>query len=203
MIESLTLFFNTFKHHSEDQDEPLIGRFELLGISWALHLLYAFYSVFAIYLGVKSYEYFSQSTDFSHLIFDSFHFEFQKIGLVSTLFSAAFYPLVFQFSYKFWKGCFRFYANIFDYDCDDESLFNEKGDEVLSSAYTANFLLILPVVGSVLSQIAFAYFLFRGLKRKYDFSLLQASLVLITPLFILFLFAVLTASYFVFLLSLL
>ncbi len=199
MMESLTLYFNAFKHFADVKDERKLSYLELMGISWALHMLYAFYSVFALFLGVKSYEYLSSSKDFSHLMLESFTFKFQKLSLLTTLFAVIVYPFIFQFAYKFWKGSFKFYANIFDYE--DEQ-FDEKAGDILTTAFSSNLFLVLPIVGNILSNIALAYFLFSGLKKKYEFTSLQASLVLITPLFILFLFAMFSASYFVFLLTL-
>lgn len=199
MIESLTLYFNAFKNFADVKDERKISYMELLGISWGLHMLYAFYSLFAIFLGVKSYTYLSTSKDFTHMVLESFSFKYQKLSLLSTLFAVIIYPFIFQFAYKFWKGCFKFYANVFDYE--DEN-FDDKADDILSTAFASNLFLVLPIVGNILSNIALAYFLFQGLKKKYEFSSLQASLVLITPLFILFLFAMFSASYFIFLLTL-
>jgi hypothetical protein len=202
MIESLHLYFNVFRNYSDvnDQSERKLSYLELMGISWSLHLLYAFYSVFALYLGVKSYTYFSGSKDFAHLALESFSFKFQKITLLTTLFGVIFYPFLFQFAYKFWKGAFKFYANIFDYE---DQLLEEKADEILNTAFSANLFLILPIIGNILSNIALAFFLFQGMKRKYEFTSLQASLVIITPLFLLFLFSIFSASYFLFLFTLL
>ncbi len=200
MIESFQQYFNAFKHSSDEFSERKISYPELLGISWALHIVYAFYSVFALYLGVKSYAYFSDSEDFSHLILDSFSFQFQKLNVISVLFGVVFYPFLFQLGFKFWSGTFKFYAQIFDYE---DAQLSEKSDEILTSAFSANLFLIMPIVGNVLSNIAFIYFIFKGLRHKFDFSSLQASLILITPLFLLFLFAIFSASYFVFLFTLL
>lgn len=203
MVETFTLYFNAFRHFPQEDGERKISFLELLGISWALHIVYAFYSVFALYLGVKSYDFLSNSKDFSHMVLTSFNFTFQKWSLLTTLFSVVFYPFIFQFAYRFWKGSFKFYANIFDYseDVDSES-FGEKCDDILSTAFSSNLFLLLPIAGNVLSNIAITYFLFTGLKRKLEFTSLQASLIVITPLFILFLLAIFSASYFVFLLTL-
>ncbi|MDO9183415.1 MAG: hypothetical protein Q7U04_13455 [Bacteriovorax sp.] len=200
MIESLQLYLNAFKGESPERGERKLSYLELMGISWSLHMLYSFYSIFALYLGVKSYSYFSNSKNFAHFALESFSFKLQKITLLSTLFGVIFYPFIFQFAYKFWKGCFKFYANIFDYQ---DELLEEKADEILKSSFTSNLFLILPIIGNTLSNLALAFFLFKGLKKKFDFTSLQAVLVLITPLFMLFLFTVFSASYFLFLFTLL
>jgi hypothetical protein len=202
MIESLQLYFEAFRHPYREHEgsERKISYFELMGISWGLHMLYAFYSIFSLFLGVKSYEYFSSSKDFTHLALETFNFTMQKISLFSILFGVVFYPFIFQFAYRFWKIIFKFYVNLFD--CDDDFT-DEKSDEILSSAFSSNLFLILPILGNILSNIALAFFVFQGLKRKYEFTSLQATLVLTTPLFLVFLFTIFSASYFLFLFSLL
>lgn len=200
MIESMQLYFEAFKHFSHDRSERKISYFELLGLSWSMHMLYTFYSIFALYLGVKSYDYFSTSQNFTHLVLESFSFKMQKFSLFSSLFGVILYPLIFQFAYKFWKGLFKFYARLFDNKTENGE---EISDEILSSAFSSNLFLLLPVIGNLLSNIAWTFFLFQGLKRKYEFTSLQATLVLITPLFLIFLAAIFSASYFIFLFTLL
>jgi hypothetical protein len=201
MIDLFILFFKTFKNGPQNQSHSTekIGYMQLMGISWSLHLIYAFYSVFALFLGVKTYNYFSGTPDFTHFLLDSFNFKFQKVTLLTTLFSVILYPFIFRFSYQFWKKSFKFYAIIFN--CSDDQL-EINSDLILTSAYTSNIFLIFPLFGNFLSNISMAFFIFMGLKSKLKFSSLQAFLVLITPLFILFLISVFTASYFIFLFTL-
>jgi hypothetical protein len=200
MTESLILYFNAFRSSTHEQDDRKLSYLELMGISWSLHLIQAFYSVFALFLGAKSYSYFSESKDFTHFALEAFNFKFQKISLISTLFAVIFYPFIFQFAYKFWKSLFAFYNNIFDSQIEQ---IDELGDEILTSAFSANLFLIIPIIGNVLSNVAMAFFLFQGFKRKYEFTSLQSFLILMTPLFLIFLISVFSASYFVFLFSLL
>jgi hypothetical protein len=200
MFETLQLYFEAFKHPAQLTGERKIGYLELMGISWGLHLIYAFYSIFALYLGGESYYYFSSSKDFTHLVLESFSFKMQKITLLTTLFSVILYPFLFQFGYKFWKAIFKFYGNLFD--VNDENL-DEKSDDILTSAFSSNLFLIFPIIGNFLSNVALAFFIFKGLKQKYEFTSLQASLVLLSPIFLMFLFTIFTASYLVFLFTLL
>lgn len=199
MIESMQLYFDAFKHYASGNSERKISYFELMGISWSLHMVYAFYTVFSLYLGVESYNYINSSKDLSHMVLESFSFKLQKMSLYSTLFGVIFYPFIFQFAHRFWKALFRFYSHLFESKIGHRE---ELGEEILSSAFSSNLFLIFPIIGRFLSNIAFCFFIFQGLKRKYEFTSLQASLVLITPLFLLFLFAVFSASYFVFLFTL-
>jgi hypothetical protein len=199
MQESLLLYFDVFKNFSSPKGERKITVFEIMGISWSLHLIQAFYSVFALFLGVKSYEYFSGSEDFTHLVFSSINIHFQKVTLLSTLFGVIFYPLLFQFGYRFWRALFKFYAQLFDRE-DPE--FEAKADAILASAFSCNIFLIFPIIGNFLSHLAHGFFLYKGMMSKYNFSSLQAILVLLTPIFLVFLSLVFAASYFMLLLTL-
>ena len=199
MQEALLLYFDAFKNLSSPRMGRKITQFEVMGISWGLHLIYAFYSVFALFLGVKSYEYISGSEDFTHLVFSTFNIQLQKISLLSTLFSVILYPFLFYFGYRFWRSLFKFYTQLFD---RQDSEFEDKTDDILASAFSCNLFLVLPIIGNILSHLAHGFFLYRGMVAKYNFSSLQAILVLLTPVFFVFLAAVFAASYFLFLLTL-
>lgn len=202
MIQSLSLFFQTFLAPTKRSVEgERISYFEVMGISWALHIVYAFYSIFALYLGIVSYEYLSNSQSYTHLLFESFSLTTQKISLMMTLVQVIFYPFIFQFAFKFWAYLLRFFAQIFDYDGDRE--LDVEIEELLNSIFTTNIFLIIPIFGSVLSTMAQAYYLFIGLRAKLGFTRVQAILVLMTPLFLMFLITILIASYFALLISLL
>jgi hypothetical protein len=203
MLSSLNLYFFSFLNPSstyKNEDDEKIGYFEVLGISWSLHFIYAFYSVFALYLGVASYEYLSQSKDFSHMLFESFNVSLQKFSLLFTLGEVILYPLLFQFAYKFWVYVLKFYAEIFDYE--DKDQLETVVEDLLHTLFTANLFLMIPIFGNVLSFLTQGYYLFLGLRKKLNFTRLQAFLVLLTPLFLLFLTAILIASYMTLLVSL-
>jgi hypothetical protein len=201
MMNALSLYFSTFLRPTSRTtlDGEKLGYFEVMGISWSLHLIYAFYSVFALYLGVVSYEYLSSSEEFTHLLFQSMTVSYQKFNLMSTLFSVIFYPFIFQFAFKFWSYLLRFYAEIFHYEGERD--LDVEIEELLNTVFTANLFLVIPIFGGILSTLTQGYYLFIGLRKKLQFTTTQAFLVLITPLFILFLLTILIASYFMFLFS--
>jgi hypothetical protein len=201
MIETFSLYFQTFLNPTQkSEDSERIGYLEMMGISWSLHIIYAFYSVFALYLGLKSYEYISNSQSFTHLLSGSVSVTFQKVSLLMTLFEVIFYPFIFQLGFKFWDFILRFYAQIFDYQ--GERSLDVEIEELLNSIFTANLFLIIPIFGNVLSLITMAAYLFIGLRSKLSFTGTQAFLVLITPIFLMFIFTILVASYFTLLISL-
>lgn len=202
MIETLSLYFQTFmKPTQKFEDRERIGYIEVLGITWSLHIIYAFYSVFALYLGIITYESATSSQSFTHLISESVSVTFQKFTLMMTLFEVIFYPFIFQFGFKFWAYILRFYAQIFEYK--GERSLDTEIEELLNSIYTANLFLIIPIFGNFLSLITQTYYLFLGLRAKLSFTRAQALLVLMTPLFLMFLLTILVASYFTLLISLL
>lgn len=200
-MHSLNLYFQTFLKPTERSIEgEKISYFEVMGISWSLHMLYAFYSVFALYMGVMSYEYLSKSESFTHLMFQSLTVTTQKISLMITLAQVIFYPFVFQFGFKFWSYIVKFYAEVFDYEGERE--LDVEVEELLNTILTANIFLIIPIFGNVLSNMAQAYYLFLGLRVKMGFTRAQAFLVLLTPLFLMFFLTILVVSYVTFLISL-
>lgn len=202
MMHSLNLYFQTFlKPTQRSVDGERISYFEVMGITWSLHILYAFYSIFAIYLGVISYEYLSKSQSYTHMFFESMAVTSQKFSLMFTLVQVIFYPFVFQFGFKFLSYILRFFAQIFDYDGDRE--LDVEIEELLNSIYTANIFLIIPIFGNVLSSMTQVYYLFIGLRTKLGFTRAQALLVLMTPLFLTFFLTILVVSYVTFLISLL
>lgn len=202
MIQSLSLFFQTFLSPTRRFDQAArISYFEVLGISWALHIVYAFYSLLALYLGIISYEYLSSSESYTHLLFESVSITAQKFSLMMTLVQVIFYPFIFQFSFKFGAYLLKFFAQIFDYD--DEHELDLAVEDLLNSIFTANIFLIIPIFGSVLSTVTQVYYLFMGLRARLKFTKVQAILVLMTPLFLMFLMTMLIASYFLLVISLL
>jgi hypothetical protein len=190
-----SLIINPFKDRNSDEE---IDYFQLMGISWALHFIYAFYSVMAVLIGVKTYEMATANQTISQMVYGQFNLTLQKFALISGISEAIFYPIVFHFSYKFWIYLLNFYAEIFN--TEDRS---EKNSEaVLNAIYASNIFLIFPIFGKLLSFLAQFFYLYRGLLKKLHFNNMQAILVLLTPVFLIFLFAILVVSYFVFLISL-
>jgi hypothetical protein len=203
MTKTFSTFFTTLVHPTWKSREAERSSFvEVLGFSWSFHLLYAIYSIGAIYLGLMSYEYLSNSENFAHMLFQSFNVKFQKFSLYTTLFQVIFYPFIYQFLHKFWTFLIKFYAGVFDFELDNEHSEDELIEDVVTTSFTANFFLIIPILGGLVSTLAQIFYLFTGLKAKLSFTNTQAFLVLLTPLFIMFLLMILIASYFIFLISL-
>ncbi len=199
MIEVLVNFKNTVLNPFENKtSETRLSYFEMMGLCWLFHLIYAFYSILAVFIGVKTYQYAAETDNISKMIYSNFNLSLQKFSIILGLSEAIIYPLVFIFSYKFWMFLLNFYAQIFNMESETD----DQAVDILNAIYSSNVFLVLPVGGKVLSFFAQGFYLYRGLMKKMGFSNLQAFLVLLTPLFLSFLFFVLIVSYFFFIISL-
>lgn len=202
MMNTFSLYLYSFLNPMQKiENEKRISYFELMGVSWSLHILYALYSVISIYLGLLTYEYVSQSQNFTHIVLNNFSSSLQKFNIFNLLFQVILYPFIFQFGYKFLAYVLKFFGDIFNIKKDEN--FDDSVDELLSSVFSANILLAFPVIGSLLSLIVQAYYLFIGARAKLGFSKMQALLVLMTPLFLTFLMTMLVVAYITFIVSLL
>jgi hypothetical protein len=171
---------------------------EVMLISWGMHFIYAFYAIFSIYLGNIVFTKFYEGNNLSNIILQDFNISTQKIAIVAIITEAIFYPFIFHFTFKFWQSLIKFYSEIFNIQNSDVN----ESEELIKSIYACNAFLIFPVFGKLLSFLSQIFIIFRGLLIKCSYSRLQATTVLLTPLFLLFLVAILIVSYFVFLLSL-
>lgn len=201
MMNTLSLYLYSFLNPMKKiESQKRIGYFELMGISWMMHIVYALYSVMAIYLGLMTYEYVTQSENFTHLMLSSFSTSLQKYNIFNLLFQVILYPFIFQFGYKFWAYLLKFFADIFNIKKEDD--YDDRVEELLSSVYSANILLAFPVFGSILSVLVQGYYLFIGSIAKLGFSKLQALLVVMAPLFLTFIMTMLVVAYITFIVSL-
>jgi len=132
------------------------------------------------------------------LVLNSFNFTFQKINIFIQLAVVILYPLTFHLTYKIWVFLLKFYAEIFDSKEDP----TKNTYEILNAMFTSNIFLILPIAGGVFSFFAQVYILYTGIIKKLKFTKTQAFLVLLTPIFIIFILGILVVSYLVFLFSL-
>jgi len=198
----LTTFQNFFQYvvtpFSERDEDKELSFEELLVMSWVMQIIWAFYSLFTVYLGLVTYNYMSNEATISSMIMEQMNFKFQKFSIFFLLTEVILYPVVFYFTYRFMKTVLNFYSDIFLFEGDRDKTFHQ----VLTPFYCANIFLILPIGGRVISYFAQAFYLYRGLVKKMEFTNLQSMLILLTPLFLVFLFSILIVAYFVFLLSL-
>lgn len=200
MMTSLSHYIHSFLNPIDDSEpSKRVGYYELLGISWILHIIYALYSMAAIYLGAKTYEYLSDSSTFTDIITSSFSTQLQRYNIFSIVFQVLLYPFIFQFGFKFWTYLLNFFADL--YNVKKDEAYEDKIKELVSSMFTTNILLLLPVFGSVLSSLTQAFYLFIGSTKKLGFTKLQAILVLVSPLFIVLLLTTLVIAYYTFLIK--
>ena len=199
MLEICSNFYSVISNPFKEREaNEKLDYFELMGLSWLFHFVYAFYSVLTVYLGLLTYDYVSTNTTITKMVYSSFNLALQKYTLIIGISEAILYPVVFHFSYRFWVFLLQFYSQIFNLEND----FEENSECILTAIYASNVYLVIPVLGKLISFIAQGFLLYKGLLRKLDFSNLQAVLVLLTPFFLIFLFTMLVIAYFIFLFSL-
>lgn len=199
MISLFAHYFDYLRHpFLKRKREDQLGEVETLMCSWGMHFFSSFYGIFAIYLGLLTYEHLQDETKISAFLLKDFNLSLQKVSIFILITEAVLYPFIFHFTYRFWQSLLKFYGQLFNIAEDIE----EDSNELIKSLYAANIFLVFPIFGKLMSFMAQFFILFKGLTVKVHFSKTQATAVLLTPFFLLFLVAILIVSYFIFLLSL-
>lgn len=153
---------------------------EAMSVSWLLKMVYSFYSIVSIHLGLISYKLMSEDSSFADLLFNDFPMKAQKALLFTTLLSAIFYPLVLWIYTKFWSVIIKFFSMLFDIKGDVESM----TDEVVNHSLVSNMFLLIPVFGEAAKNFCSFIYIFAGLKKNFGMNSLQSIVVLSAPLFL-------------------
>lgn len=157
-------------------------------VSWLFNLLYAFYSLVFIHLGLYLTDGLKELGFFPGLMISS---SFQrKVSLMVILFEVVFFPLSAWVYVKFWRILITFFSSIFDKKTEPEAL-----DDVVNNALVGNFFLIIPVFGRFLKQISGLVYLFTGLRYNLQFTLFQSFIIIFSPLILVGLFLLFLVMY--------
>ncbi len=201
MINAFSQYVDTFMHPiAERTDETRVSFYELLGISWIMQMIYGFYSLMAIYIGSRAYQYVNSEISLEDMFAQDLSFTFQKYNIFSILFQLIIYPFLFQFGFKFWSYFLNFFGEL--YGANQTETYKQKVDDLVTSIFSTNLLLVLPVIGNFLSMLVSAYYLFIGATKKLGFSKLQALILLITPIILISLMTTLVIAYYTFVIRL-
>jgi hypothetical protein len=156
-------------------------------VSWLFVIFNAVYSLIGMFMGLHLFESFSVpntliSYSQSLLGFTSIFFLVLKV---------VFFPLVFWLYGKFWVNIIKVFAGLFEKEGNAEKI----GLDIVSQAFTTHTLLVIPIIGLLLHRVANLVYIFGGLRKNLGFSVMQATLVVLCPLFlILFSFFLMTIS---------
>ncbi|MCF8060444.1 MAG: hypothetical protein K9K67_14170 [Bacteriovoracaceae bacterium] len=157
-------------------DEVGVSFEQSLIVSWMFVIFNAIYSLIGIFMGVHLFESFSVSNTF-------ISYSQSLIGFTSIFFlilKVVFFPLFFWFYGKFWVNLIKIFSGLFEKEGDAEVI----GLEIVSQAFTSHTLLVIPIVGLLLHRVINLVYLFGGLRKNLDFSVMQATLVLLCPIFL-------------------
>lgn len=200
LVSIYTSFTSTFFMRDSHHEAELTYE-ETLGLSWIFHFIYAFYTLFACWLSVVITHRLIENHPTIKLISTSLTISLQKVILFSTIVEVILYPFLFHLGYRFLRFILNFYQEIF-LGTESDSKKREKSESITKSLFLANIFLLIPVFGNLLSFLAQIFLLYKSLVKKLNFTNLQAFVVLMTPLFIIFLVLVLLISYLIFIFSL-
>ena len=156
-----------------------VNFFEALSVSWVMAVFKAAYALLAVAWGVHLFHlYYDAPFDISNLLDAN-----QKIIIFSILLKVVLFPLHLWIYYKVWLYSIKFFASI----ADLKEYSEEVGSQVISNALTAHTFLLIPVFGDAIFHGAFMIYLYAGLRRNLGLSIVQSLVVLIIPLFLIFL----------------
>lgn len=173
------------------QDEELGITFEQsLSISWLFVIFNTVYSLIGMLMGLNLYE--SVSLPGQIIPLGQTYLGFTTIFFV--ILRVVFFPLIFWFYGKFWVNIIKIFGNLYEKEGENEDYLDEVAEEIVTHAFTSHTFLVIPIVGLFLHRVANIIYLFGGLRRNLNLSVMQALLVILCPLFI-----VLFASFMMFL----
>lgn len=164
---------------------------EAMTISWAMRMVYAFYAILSINLGVAASNAMNDSESFGNLFFKNFPMKTQQMILLTTLMAAVFYPLTMWIYTKFWGVIIKFFANLFNI----KGNVDEMSEEVVNHSLVSNFFFLIPVFGEVAKHFSSLIYIFAGLRKNLGMTALQASVVIFSPVFLVVVFFMIMALY--------
>lgn len=195
-LDYFFIFFNPFRIHElyrTGEKKPL-SFIEVMGVSWVFKILRTFYFFLGLHLMLWIV---SQNSNSEALkkVADG------KMSLYWILVGVIFYPLILWLLAKFWIVLIRFFCVLYDREDSSSQTMNQRVHDVCHSALTSQAFLAVPVFGEVLVPFTFLLFLFAGMRSGLRFTVLQALLVIIAPIFLFFLMITLTFAYILLLLN--
>lgn len=149
---------------------------ESLSISWLFRVFYASYSLIGMFMGLHLFESFSLpgtaiSTGQSWV---------SSIAIFFLLLKLVFFPLYFWLYGKFWINIIKIFAQLFEKD--DMGNIDKVSEEIYANSMSSHTFLVIPIFGELFHRIGNIIFIFGGLRRNLQLSVLQSSLVIICPL---------------------
>ncbi len=154
----------------------------VLSISWIFVIISSIYSLFLLNLGA----FLLKMVDPSGILVNNLGNP--KTIIFFNFFQVIFFPMGFYVFAKLWEKIILFFALIFNPEIEDAEA---VCSQIVSVALSAHTFLLVPVLGTFIFYLAFAVYLFGGLKYNLGLKTLPAILTILSPFFLLgFLFLV-------------
>ncbi len=195
LLRSYTLFFiHPFKSQAQlaaerdlkDQSTAVPytpSLFDFLCVSWALSCLKGIYALLGMLMGLKSWSWPKDDGSIVAKVLGPQGFDANKMLIFFILLAVVLFPLGAFVFVKFWGLLVRFFIRLYEIELREE----EKAvDEVVAGALTSHMFFVVPIFGEIAKHISSLVFLFAGLRSNLRMSVLQALMVVISPLFIVF-----------------
>ena len=153
-----------------------VDYYEAVSVSWLFFVFHCFYSLAALHLGIYSRRYLQEQGVSGAL--EEWGQGFLIIKLVA---AATFFPLLTWFWVKFWDMVIKFFAELFN--VEDKSV-ERASEEITRNSLVGHTFLLIPVFGGMAQNIAGLVLLYAGLRKNLSLSLMQALIVIASPLFL-------------------
>ena len=145
---------------------------DVLSVSWLFVIINCIYSLVLLNLGAALLKMVDSSRSYGN----------PKSLIFFTLAQAVLFPVGFYFFAKIWEKIVGFFTSVFRPEIED---IDEVSRQIVAISLTSHTFLLVPVLGTFIFYIAFAIYLFGGLKYNLGLRSLPAILAILSPLFFL------------------
>lgn len=152
---------------------------EVLSITWLMACIKAIYGMMALLLGLTGAQYLSSSGQIAIMGNELSRYHWTIFFLILNV---VLFPFVIWIYTRFWIAIVTFFGNIFNKTYQLEAAATETVHHALVS-YT---FYLIPIFGPLIQTISFVIYLYAGLKNNIQLSAFQSIIVILTPLFLLF-----------------
>lgn len=163
---------------------------EIILYSWPFSMIKAFYTFVGMHAGITSLKFIQDETQFSSSLLSFITFSEQKIVIFTTIFNVILFPLSAWAFAKIWKIIIEFFTILFKSENNNPQAL----DQVVNLALGSYTFWMLPILGGLLKFICFHLYLFAGLTRNLQLTVVQSLFVLFSPLLFLSIFFMVIAS---------
>ncbi len=163
-------------------------------LSWPFLMIKALYGLSAVSFGIYIVKWGAEKLAIPTSFLKIEDIAHNKIVLFYLLFEVALFPLGVFLYCKIWELIIRFFIHLYEIEIKNEE---QAVEEVLAGSLSSHLFFIFPIFGEFLKHIASLIYIFAGLRSGLGMSVLQASMVIIAPIFLVLFSVLVIGIYFV------